>query len=70
MAVQAPTAVPSSVTGEVSQRQNLGPAQPSQKVAQPQHLVPDGHHEKALEGSDLLQKLGVSREVTPREEVK
>jgi hypothetical protein len=70
MAGQAPTAVPGSVTGEVSRWQNLGPAQPAQKVAQPQNLVPDGHLEKALEGSDLLQKLGVSREVTPREEVK
>ncbi|EDL41397.1 membrane-spanning 4-domains subfamily A member 10 isoform 1 [Mus musculus] len=58
MAGQAPTAVPGSVTGEVSRWQNLGPAQPAQKVAQPQNLVPDGHLEKALEGSDLLQKLG------------
>lgn len=68
MAVQAPTAVPSSVTGEVSQWQNLGPAQPVQKVAQPQHLVPERRLEK--KGSGLLQNLGVSREVTPREEVK
>uniref|UniRef100_A0A8C6N5D3 Membrane-spanning 4-domains, subfamily A, member 10 n=1 Tax=Mus spicilegus TaxID=10103 RepID=A0A8C6N5D3_MUSSI len=58
MAIQAPTPVPGSVTGEVSRWQNLGPAQPVQKVAQPQNLVPDGHLEKALEGSDLLQKLG------------
>ncbi|XP_021042621.1 membrane-spanning 4-domains subfamily A member 10 [Mus pahari] len=58
MAVQAPTVVPSSFTGEVSRWQNLGPSQPAQKMAQPQHLVPDGHLKKALEGSDLLQKLG------------
>lgn len=67
---QAPTVIPSSVTGKVSRWQNLGPAQPAQKMAQPQHLVPDRCLEKALEGSGLLQKLGVSREVTPREEVK
>nr|XP_034342571.1 membrane-spanning 4-domains subfamily A member 10 isoform X1 [Arvicanthis niloticus] len=55
---QAPTVIPSSVTGKVSRWQNLGPAQPAQKVAQPQHLVPDRRLEKALEGSGLLQKLG------------
>lgn len=70
MAVQAPTVISSSVIEEVSPWQNLGPAQPARKVAQPQHLVPDGHLEKAPEGSDFLQKLAVSREVTPREEVK
>ncbi|XP_052021929.1 membrane-spanning 4-domains subfamily A member 10 [Apodemus sylvaticus] len=58
MAGQAPAVIPSSVTGEVSRWQNLGPAQPVLKVAQPQHLVPDVHLEKALEGRDLLQKLG------------
>ncbi|XP_076773487.1 membrane-spanning 4-domains subfamily A member 10 isoform X2 [Arvicanthis niloticus] len=57
---QAPTVIPSSVTGKVSRWQNLGPAQPAQKVAQPQHLVPDRRLEKALEGSGLLQKLGLS----------
>ncbi|XP_055469696.1 membrane-spanning 4-domains subfamily A member 10 isoform X2 [Psammomys obesus] len=54
MALQAPTTIGS---GEVPQCQDLGPAQPMQKVAQPQHLVPDGHLEKLLEGRDLLQKL-------------
>ncbi|XP_031240591.1 membrane-spanning 4-domains subfamily A member 10 [Mastomys coucha] len=57
MAVQAPTVISSSVIEEVSPWQNLGPAQPARKVAQPQHLVPDGHLEKAPEGSDFLQKL-------------
>lgn len=70
MDIQAPAVIPSSVPGEVSRWQNLGPAQPAQKVAQPLHLVPDRRLEKALEGSGLLQKLGVSREVTPRKEVK
>ncbi|XP_028633397.1 membrane-spanning 4-domains subfamily A member 10 [Grammomys surdaster] len=58
MDIKAPTVIPSSVTGEVSRWQNLGPAQPAKKVAQPQHLVPDRRLEKALEGSGLLQKLG------------
>lgn len=61
---------PSSVAGEVSQWQNQGPAHPALKAAQPPHPVPDGRLEKALEGNGLLQKLGVSREVTPREGVK
>lgn len=67
MAAQAPKVISSSGNEKVSQWQGLAPAQPMQKVAQ--HLAPDGHFEKAQERSDLLQKLGVSRKVTPREEV-
>lgn len=68
--------ISSSGTGEISQWQGLGPAQPAQKVAQPmekgtkpQHPAPNGHLEKPLERSVLLQKLTVSREETPREEI-
>lgn len=68
MSRQVPTVTTS--IGQVSQWQSPGPSQPAQKAAQPQHLVPDGCLEKPMEGSGLLQKLGVSREVTPREEVK
>ncbi|XP_051003025.1 membrane-spanning 4-domains subfamily A member 10 [Acomys russatus] len=58
MAVEAPTVIPSSGTGQVSHWQNLGPAQTTQKVAQSQHLIPDGHLEKSLKRDGLLQKLG------------
>ncbi|XP_052567970.1 membrane-spanning 4-domains subfamily A member 10 isoform X3 [Peromyscus californicus insignis] len=58
--------ISSSGTGEISQWQGLEPAQPAQKVAQPmqkgtkpQHLAPNGHLEKPLERSVLLQKLTV-----------
>ncbi|XP_059104206.1 membrane-spanning 4-domains subfamily A member 10 [Peromyscus eremicus] len=63
---QAPMMISSSGTGETSQWQGLGPAQPAQKVTQPmqkgtkpQHLAPNGHLEKPLERSVLLQKLTV-----------
>lgn len=63
---QAPMMISSSGTGEISQWQGLGPAQPVQKVAQPmekgtkpQHPAPNGHLEKPLERSVLLQKLTV-----------
>ncbi|CAO2584732.1 Membrane-spanning 4-domains subfamily A member 10 [Lemmus lemmus] len=59
MAAQAPVVISSRGTEEVSQWQGLGPSQPAQKVAQPQHLAPNGHLEKPLERNDLLQKLGV-----------
>ncbi|OBS58800.1 hypothetical protein A6R68_10128, partial [Neotoma lepida] len=59
MAAQTPIMISNSGPGEVSQWQGLGPAQPVQKVAQPQHLAPDGHLEKPLERSGLLKKLSV-----------
>ncbi|KAL1788727.1 hypothetical protein HispidOSU_023057 [Sigmodon hispidus] len=59
MAAQAPTVITRSGTEKASQWQDLGPAQPAQKVAQPQHLATNGYLEKPLERSDLLQKLGV-----------
>ncbi|XP_040603392.1 membrane-spanning 4-domains subfamily A member 10 isoform X2 [Mesocricetus auratus] len=58
MAAQAPAVISSSGNEKGSQRQGLGPAQPVQKVAQPQHRAPDGHLEKPQERSGLLQKLG------------